>query len=169
VLYWDRIYGILDRGDFGALTGFLQSTPPELAAAVDPALSVVHAVNANDLKQVRILCPVDQPTSFKRDVCMLALARLGDVNAAITTALGTYADRIGRTPPEEEQIWLDSPRYSDTDILMGPAAIPLRRDPRYVELARRIGALDYWRSGRLPDFCRQARPEPICSNLRPQR
>ena len=97
---------------------------------------------------------------------MLTLARLGDVNGAVTTALGTYADRLGRTPAEEERIWLYSPRYNDTDILMGPAAAPLRRDTRYVELARRIGALDYWRSGRMPDFCRPPHPEPVCSKLR---
>jgi DNA-binding winged helix-turn-helix (wHTH) protein/TolB-like protein len=165
VLYWDRIYGIMDRGDFGALETLLQSTPPDMAQAVDAALPVVRAVIANDLSQVRQLCPVEQPTSFKRDVCMLAFARLGDVDAAVTTALGTYADRLGRTPAEQEQIWLDSPRYNDSDILMGAAAAPLRRDSRYLELARRIGALDYWRSGRIPDFCRPPQREPICSKI----
>ena len=165
LLYWDRIYGILDRGDFGALATVLASRPPDMASAADPVSPVLQAVRGNDLAQTRQLCPVDQLTSFKRDVCMMALARLGDVQNAVSTALGTYRDRLGRTPAEEERIWLYSPRYSDTDILMGTAAAPMRRDPRYIELARRIGALDYWRSGRLPDFCRQARPEPVCSKL----
>lgn len=165
VLYADRFYGMLGRGDFAGLLAFIKTTPAEMAAAVDPVHPVLGAVSANDLTQVRQLCPLDQPTSVKRDVCMLALAHLGDVHDAVSTALGTYADRLGRTPAEEERIWLYSPRYSDTDILMGPAAAPMRQDPRYLELARRIGALDYWRSGRLPDFCRQPRPEPVCSKL----
>ena len=32
------------------------------------------------------------------------------------------------------------------------------------ELAQRVGLLDYWRSGRAPDFCRK-QPEPICAQL----
>lgn len=169
VLFADRFYGILGRGDFKALAAFLKMAPPEMAAAVDPVLPVLRAVSATDVAQTRQLCPLEQPTSVKRDVCMLALARLDDVNDAVSTALGTYADRFGRTPADEERIWLYGPRYNDTDILMGPAAAPLRRDPRYLELARRIGALDYWRSGRLPDFCRQPRPEHLCSRLDSQR
>jgi hypothetical protein len=43
-------------------------------------------------------------------------------------------------------------------------AAPLRRDPRYVALAERVGLLEYWRSGRPPDFCRK-NPEPICAQL----
>jgi hypothetical protein len=33
-------------------------------------------------------------------------------------------------------------------------AAPLRRDPRFLQLAARIGLVDYWRnSGKWPDFC----------------
>jgi hypothetical protein len=40
----------------------------------------------------------------------------------------------------------------------------MRRDPRYLALAERTGLLAYWRSGRLPDFCRK-QPEQICAQL----
>jgi hypothetical protein len=31
-------------------------------------------------------------------------------------------------------------------------------------LADRVGLLDYWRSGRLPDFCTKAH-EPVCARI----
>jgi hypothetical protein len=40
----------------------------------------------------------------------------------------------------------------------------MRRDPRYLALAQRLGLLDYWRSGRMPDFCTQAH-EPVCAQI----
>jgi hypothetical protein len=55
-----------------------------------------------------------------------------------------------------------------TEYLTGPGAAALRRDPRYLALAERTGLLAYWRTGRLPDFCRQRQPESICSKLRPR-
>lgn len=166
VIFWDRMYGILDRADFDAMADFAKHAPADLASDAGAAQPVFAAVKAHDLAKARAACPVDQVPSFKRDVCMLALARLGDVKMAMDTALATYPARIGRTPAEEEQLWLDSPRYGDTDILMGSGAAPLRTDPRYVDLARRLGALAYWRSGRLPDFCSGPRPEPVCAQLR---
>jgi DNA-binding winged helix-turn-helix (wHTH) protein/TolB-like protein len=166
VIFWDRMYGILDRGDFDALAEFGKFAPPDVAADVEAAQPVFAALKARDLAKARAACPADQPGSFKRDLCMLALARLGDSRHAMDIAFGTYPDRIGRTPAEEERLWLDSPRFGDTDILVGPAAAPLRSDPRYLELARRLGLLAYWRSGRRPDFCQPPKPEPICSKLR---
>ena len=166
VMFWDRMYGILDRGDFDALAAFGKFAPPEVAADVEAARPVFEAVKAKNLGELRRACPVAQDPSFKRDLCMLALSRFGDNDDAIDIGLRTYADRIGRTPAEEEQLWLDSPRYNDSDILMGTGAASLRRDPRYVEIARRIGALAYWRSGRLPDFCRPPNQEPVCVHLR---
>jgi adenylate cyclase len=43
----------------------------------------------------------------------------------------------------------------NTEFLFGPRTAPMRRDPRFLQLAARIGLLDYWRkSGKWPDFCR---------------
>jgi TolB-like protein len=50
-----------------------------------------------------------------------------------------------------------SPGYPLTGqsfVLFVPQTEPMRRDPRFFELAKRIGLYDYWRStGRWPDFC----------------
>ena len=161
------VYGTMDRGDFEKLAGFEKDfghTP--LAANFEPGLPVLAAVQANDVGKARELCPVDQAPSFKRDLCLLALARLGDMDDAFAIAFRIYPNRVGRTAAEEDRLWLETSRYGETDILMGPAAAPLRRDPRFLELARGLGLLSYWRSGRLPDFCRSPQPEAICAQLR---
>jgi len=165
-IFWGRVYGILDSGDFA----LLQELQKELSSsnrvrALQPALPVIAALKANDVAGLKKLCPATAPPGFKTDLCMLSLARMGDKDDAFTLAWRIYPNRIGRTTAEEDQLWLNSGRFFDSDILMGPAAAPLREDPRYIELARRLGVLTYWRSGRLPDFCRGAHPEAICGAL----
>jgi DNA-binding winged helix-turn-helix (wHTH) protein/TolB-like protein len=44
----------------------------------------------------------------------------------------------------------------DHSILFFTLTAPMRRDPRFMQLAARIGLVDYWRSsGRWPDFCNE--------------
>jgi tetratricopeptide (TPR) repeat protein len=44
-----------------------------------------------------------------------------------------------------------------TDVLFRPALRNVRRDPRLMAIAKRLGLLDYWRnSGQWPDFCFEA-------------
>jgi TolB-like protein len=43
---------------------------------------------------------------------------------------------------------------ADSAFLFFPLTAPLRKDPRFMQLAARIGLVDYWRSsGHWPDFC----------------
>ena len=43
------------------------------------------------------------------------------------------------------------------EIYFRPEFVEVRRDPRFLLVARRAGLLDYWRkSGRWPDFCSAA-------------
>jgi hypothetical protein len=95
---------------------------------------------------------------------MLTLGNLGDLDAAYAIANKLYPRRLGSTPEETERIWLDQPYVSVPELITSPAAAAMRRDPRYAQLAQRTGLLAYWRSGRLPDFCRK-QPEPICLQL----
>jgi hypothetical protein len=44
----------------------------------------------------------------------------------------------------------------------------MRTDARFLPLADRIGLLDYWRSGRLPDFCTKAH-DPVCARISARR
>ena len=97
---------------------------------------------------------------------MLVLSSLGDQDSAFAVADKLYPRRVGRTPAETERIWLNEPDGAGPlEFITSPAAAPMRRDPRYLQLAQRVGLLAYWRSGRLPDFCRK-QPESICAQLR---
>jgi tetratricopeptide (TPR) repeat protein len=166
VIFWDRVYGMLDRGDFARLENFQKElSSANQIRALQAAMPVIAAIKANDAPGVQRQCPPTEAPGLKADVCMLSLARMGDKDGAFTLAWRIYPNRIGRTPAEEDKLWLENGRFSDSDILMGPAAAPLREDPRYIQLARRLGVLAYWRSGRLPDFCQGAHPEAICRAL----
>jgi hypothetical protein len=95
---------------------------------------------------------------------MLVFAELGDLDSSFVLADQLYPNRIGRTPAEEDRIFLDRPFVNGTEYIVGPGAAAMRRDPRYIEVARRVGLLAYWQSGGLPDFCR-TRAEQTCSTL----
>jgi hypothetical protein len=125
---------------------------------------LVAAVKHSSVADAKLTCSKPAPEAFGAALCMLALARLGDLDAAYRNANQLYASRRGRTPAEDERLWMDDPNGFPLAFLTSHAAAPLRRDPRYIELAQRVGLLDYWRSGRPPDFCR-VRPEPICARL----
>ncbi len=69
------------------------------------------------------------------------LAAMGDVDDAFKLVQG-YQPGLSRTG-------------ATTAFLFLPATANLRRDPRFLNLAARIGLLQYWRAtGHWPDFCR---------------
>lgn len=155
---WFRLSGMAMRGDFEAAQRFAKDIADE--SSPNRALSAVP----NVLGDVQEACPSDAAHGFKGTMCMLGLARAGDLDAAFAFADRLYPSRRGRNPADEERLWLDNPHPFPLAFLTAPSAAPLRRDPRYIALANRVGLLGYWRSGRPPDFCR-TRPEPICPRL----
>lgn len=150
--------GMIDRGDFEALQHFYARTSP--AAARSPVLS---ALNRTSLPALQAAC--SSTNGFDTIICMLGLARLGDLDAAYRIAGELFPPSRGRTPAEEDRIWMDNPPEITPEYITSPAAAPLRRDLRYLELADRAGVLDYWRRGRPPDFCKPPNPEAICAYL----
>jgi len=68
---------------------------------------------------------------------VLQLSSLGAVDAAFAAAAkSTPADVV------------------DTEPLFRPQAAAIRRDPRFIPLAAKLGLIDFWRrSGKWPDFC----------------
>jgi hypothetical protein len=97
-------------------------------------------------------------------LCMLGLSSLGDSGGAYRIANKLYPVLVGRTAAEEQALWLPQWQEPPFQYLMGDAAAGMRRDPRFLEVARRTGLLAYWRTGRLPDFCRK-QPEPVCAKM----
>jgi TolB-like protein len=158
-IVWFRQTGMLQRGDFEAAQRF----GDELGGKSKPS-PILLAINRKSLPALRGACPGAR--DLEATMCMLGFARLGDLDDAFVVADRLYPSRRGRSPADEQRIWLDNPEASSVAFLTSPAAAPLRDDPRYLALSERTGLLAYWRSGRLPDFCLPPRPEPICARLR---
>ena len=97
-------------------------------------------------------------------LCPVLLADLDLSGAAFAAADQMFPTLVGKSAQEEERLWLDNPDGYPMSILSAPSASALRRDPRFIELARRTGLLRYWRTGKLPDFCTR-KHEPICSRI----
>ena len=166
MLFRNRLFGLMDRGDFDAMRRLEEEVGPDafpngyvrtdaLASAVKsksvPALKRACPENANYVLALR---------------CMLAFSALGDQDSAYAIAGKYYPRRVGRNAADTERIWLEDPEgVGQLEFVTSPFAAPMRRDPRYLTLAQRTGLLAYWRTGRLPDFCRK-QPEPFCARLR---
>jgi|GEM_PF-3456602 len=162
---WSRVGGMIDRGDNDAIERFENQLgranwPPDY----QPLAPAVSAVRSKSVAALKSVCPTPVLDSVKSIFCMLGFARLGDNDGAFALAERLYPQRVGRTEAEEDRLWLNHASNS-TEYLSGPGAAAMRRDPRYIALAQRVGLLAYWRSGRLPDFCRPPRPESICSQI----
>ena len=160
----NRLSGLLARGDFDAIRRVEEelgpANLPEDYSGSGPLVAALKARSADSAKQ---FCVGDAYWLQVR--CMLVLGRLGDLDGAYAIADPLFPRRIGRTPAETERIWVDQPvGFGPLEFITSPAAAPMRRDPRFVQLAERTGLLAYWRSGRTPDFCRK-NPEPVCRQL----
>jgi DNA-binding winged helix-turn-helix (wHTH) protein/TolB-like protein len=167
-IMWSRASGMIDRGDYAAIERYeRQVGPDDRPLYYEPLAPAAVAARTKSLAAARKACPLPGTTSLKTIFCINVLATVGDLDGAFAIADRLYPTR-GRTPAEQERIWLDQPFMHGTEYLTGPGAAALRRDPRYLALAERTGLLAYWRSGRLPDFCHGTQPEPICSQLRPR-
>jgi hypothetical protein len=165
IFFRNRLSGLIDRGDFEALPALERDLDAKtLVPQYGGSVPLVAALKSRSVAAARRAC-TDMDDYWLSTSCMLVLSSLGDQDGAYKIADKLYPRRIGRTPAETERIWLDDPfGQAYLEFITSPSAAPLRRDPRYLQLAQRVGLLDYWRSGRVPDFCRK-NPEPICSQL----
>lgn len=164
-LFLNRVFGLVTRGDLEAIRRVEDDVGAEnLPAGYRNSHAFVAALRSKSPAAVGQTCEgADASPVAVR--CMIAFAMLGDHDSAFQLADKLYPPRVGRTLEETERIWLDDPAgAAPLEFITSPAAAPLRRDPRYLPLAQRVGLLDYWRSGRAPDFCKQ-QPEPICARL----
>lgn len=167
----ERVYGMIDRGDFDAIRRFEQEVGFDaLGPNYRPSTAIAAAVKSKSIPALRTACDKSNFTGEGVFIlvarCMMAFSIVGDMDSAYAIADKVYQRRLGRTAAETESIWLNDPHNAPPlDLITSGAAAGMRRDPRYLALAQRVGLLDYWRSGRPPDFCRKS-PEPICPQLR---
>ena len=164
-LIFQRLGGMLARADFDALARFereVSGTLPASFPSVAGPLAV--AVRGHSLAHAQAICGQIAGDDLPALECMLALAKLGDLDAAFGLARRVYPRRTGRTPAEEDAVWFGNPDNQDTLYLTASGAAPLRRDARFLQLADQLGLLRYWRSNGLPDFCTRAH-EPVCVKI----
>lgn len=159
-----RVQGIVQRGDFRAL----EHLPDEVGAANLPSyygsvLELARAVTGRSVERAKAACPRDSADQLIA-MCMTAFAQLGDLDDAFAYADEVYPRRLGRNVAEDEKLWFADPFVLTTAFLVGRGAAPMRRDPRYLALAQRVGLLDYWRTRALPDFCTEGH-EAICARI----
>lgn len=87
-----------------------------------------------------------------RDVC--ALGRIDD---AFTFCDAYYFNRGFRIPDSEEPGSGSALDQRQTRFLFEPVSAPMRSDPRFADLMRRLGFESYWQeSGHLPDYLQPA-------------
>jgi TolB-like protein len=165
MFFRNRLFGLIDRGDLDAIQQLEREVGvTKLMPSYQDSAALVSALKSKSIVGARQACPATASELLNLR-CMLALASLGDQDGAYAIADKLYPRRVGRTPAETERIWLDEPDGAGgLEFVTSPAAAPMRRDPRYLQLAERVGLLAYWRSGRPPDFCRKQH-EPICAQL----
>lgn len=160
-----RLVGIVERGDLGAIRHVVEEIKDQANSSdgVDSG-ALLSALSAKSVGEAVRACPKTED-GWLNIACMLVFAHLGDQDKAYAIADKLCPNRLGRTPAETDRIWLDDPgARGPLSLMTSPGVAPMRRDPRYLDLARRTGLLAYWRSGRPPDFCVK-QPEPICRQL----
>ena len=165
MFFRNRLWGLVERGDFEAMLRLEHDAGPKNPLpGYQDSRALIGAMRSKSVAAAKRACAAAD--DFWLDVrCMLVLSSLGDQDGAYALADKLYPAQVGRTPAETERIWLDEPDgTAPLEFITSPAAAPLRRDLRYLQLAQRVGLLAYWRSGRPPDFCPK-RPEPICAQL----
>lgn len=160
-----RAMGKFARSDFDGLAQLLKAASKiDAPPYVRDYSRLVSAAREKSASRARAACTEPFSGSFAA-FCAIVLAQLGDVDRAFALIDRVYPRRLGSTPAETERIWLDQPDTVPVSILSFPAAAALRRDPRFLAVAQRLGLLAYWRSGRLPDFCKPP-GEPVCAQFR---
>ena len=157
---WGRLMGLIERGNFATLENYALSEGPRLEGVTELA----EALRAGDAAKAKRNCSGPDRGSPIEQLCLVVLADLGEFDAAFARAELLYPRMKGRTAGEEEKLWLDRPNGHPTAILSAPSTAALRKDSRYIDLVERTGLRDYWRSGRLPDFCSKMH-EPVCAQM----
>jgi TolB-like protein len=123
---------------------------PEVAAIYQEALEAAASGDAARKKAAadRVSAAARDGTLIHRDA-LAWLAGLGDLDGAFREAGLAFTPE---TLSPAVGLWYGS--TGGTGVLFSPSTAAMRRDPRFMALAARIGLVDYWRStGRWPDFC----------------
>jgi len=148
------------KSDYVSLA--LRDDPPQASRfGPDPALGQTNISDATQASDQRLLAVRAAPTPthlhdfvaaeladlqaarLSPDRVILDLTTVGETAPALQVALGLGSGDAAYQVPQV-----------DPEIFWRPFAEPLRRDPRFIDVAKRLGLVDFWIStDRWPDFC----------------
>jgi tetratricopeptide (TPR) repeat protein len=148
VLWWDRFQANIEERRWDAA----------LANLDEPSSALLTPATTQGLRVFLAAAKSPTPASLARARTYLLESANGsvvDLKLSISglAALGLRDDAFqlaGRFQPGPDTVGADSA------FLFFMSTAPMRRDPRFMQLAERIGLLKYWRTtGKWPDFCRE--------------
>jgi DNA-binding winged helix-turn-helix (wHTH) protein len=164
-VFADRIEGMLDRGSIEDAAAFVASMPSDVDVIDRQAVaSIAGDVAAKRRQPVRSRCLSTTADDRLAYFCLVALIRVGDIDGAFVLADRLFPTLIADDPKEEDRLFLERPLELGLGVLSTPALAPLRQDPRFIPIAKRVGLIRYWSQTHLPDFCTLAH-EPVCPLL----
>jgi tetratricopeptide (TPR) repeat protein len=149
----------IDYADFG-----LQFRYGDARAALELLPRVTNSSDAEMATYRRLISARLDPTPAKVDEAIAALngqsSKKPDVRNKVLLALGNFgrADQVYQL--------LEDPTFQpfvERDALFRPDFARVRADPRFMQVAARLGLVRYWRqSGYWPDFCRSEQLKYDC-------
>jgi TolB-like protein len=156
-----------------------RQAPPGSAAAASLGIAVERALidarrsgREADMEEVARLCSSVADEVLKHppaSACLFAGGVLGRPNISIAAA-EFLLPRIHNSP-DGEDAWLllsEPDGDSHANELFMPWMVPVRADPRIIDVFERMGLLDYWKStGKWPDFCEtEIAAQRVCSEMK---
>ena len=161
-----RLSGMAQRGNYAGMAAFADPVADGGMLDAAPFAALMAADRQHDLAGARRACAAKNLKWFTEMLCMTVLADLGNRDRSFAIAADLFPASLA--PPGADPFWLDHPDAIGTAILTGPAGRSMRTDPRFLDLAGKLGLVQYWRSGRVPDFCTKGH-EPVCARIYPRR
>jgi hypothetical protein len=74
-------------------------------------------------------------------------------DGAFELANRLFPNLMADDPKVQDRLFLAWHEEVGLSVLSTPALAPLRNDPRFIPIAKRVGLIRYWRQDHLPDFC----------------
>jgi hypothetical protein len=163
---WGDLFACLEYGqrwdEAAKMLADAHSRPAEITPrrveALKAFLLAARSHAPADLREARDLAlTTAREGNLDLSISIQSLSQLGLIDDAF--ALATRTDpKMTVADPGSSLMFVQPPGAAPdnfgTTALFIPLTAPLRRDPRFMKLAARLGLVDYWRtSAHWPDFC----------------
>ena len=149
----------IDYADFS-----LQFRYGDARAALELLPRVANSSDADMAPYRKLITARLDPTRAKVDDALTALNGQSSSNPKVRNNVLLTLGNFGRV--DEVYQLLEGPafqRFTRSDILFRPDFAPVRADPRFMQIAARLGLVRYWsQTGFWPDFCTSERLRYDC-------